>query len=362
MKTAVFSIHHFERTFFNRLTAHFSHDLTYFEANLNLQTAPLAAGFDCVCCFVQDTLDEPTLKFLKEAGIRLIALRSAGYNNVDLEAADLYEIKVMRVPAYSPHAVAEYAVGLLLSLNRKIHKAYARVRDQNFSLEGLVGFDLFGKTIGVIGTGRIGTVFSTIMNGFGCKVIAYDPVPNLDLLKQNKVSYLPLNEIYQRSDLISLHVPLLPGTRHMIDKVALEQMKPGALIINTGRGALIDSCALIDALKSGHVGGAALDVYEEEEGIFFRNLSDQILKDDILARLMSFPNVLMTSHQAFLTSEALLKITETTLQNISDFEAGRDSENEVRAATHIANHPENQAGAIAPANKKSKEETRHESK
>ncbi len=335
MKIAVFSSHHFEKKFLNAVNAEHHHSLTFFEPMLNEQTAPLAQGFDGVCCFVSDHVDAQTLNALKTGGVRLIALRSAGYNNVDLVAAAKLGLTVVRVPAYSPHAVAEYAVGLLLSVNRKIHKAYMRVHGQNFSLEGLMGFDLYGKTVGVIGTGRIGAVFATIMKGFGCDVIAYDSFVNQELVAKKTVTYVSLSELYQRADVISLHVPLLPSTHHLVNSETLPQMKDGILIINTGRGALIDSLALIEALKSGKIGGAGLDVYEEEEGIFYKDLSEHVLKDDVLARLITFPNVLMTSHQAFLTKEALQKIAETTLQNITDFETNRPLLNQVQAKTHL---------------------------
>lgn len=344
MKVAFFSTHHFEREFFVAAKTSHGHDLTFFEPMLNVQTAPLAKGFDCVCCFVSDQLDAPTLQALQQNGVRFIALRSAGYNNVNLEASDRLGFTVVRVPAYSPHAVAEHTVGLLLSLNRKIHKAYARVREMNFSIEGLMGFNLFGKTVGVIGTGRIGSVFATIMKGFGCHVIAYDPMPNSVLSEKKIVTYVPLEELYKKSDVISLHVPLFPDTKYMINSKTLAQMKRGVILLNTGRGALIDSHAVIESLKSGHLGGAGLDVYEEEEGIFFKDLSDQVLKDDVLARLLTFPNVLMTSHQAFLTKEALEHIAATTLQNISDFEARRESVNQVHATTHIAPKSSKQDG------------------
>ncbi len=336
MKVAFFSTHNFEREFFKARNTGHHFDLSFFEPAMNQQTAPLAKGFDCICCFVSDRLDAITLQSLKQFGVQLIALRSAGYNNVDLEAADRLGLTIVRVPAYSPHAVAEHAVGLLLSLNRKIHKAYARVRELNFSLDGLTGFDLFGKTVGVVGTGRIGSVFATIMKGFGCHVIAFDPMPNLALIEKGAVIYVSLEELYKKSDVISLHVPLFPETKHMINGAALAQMKRDLILLNTGRGELIDSVALIETLKSGKIGGAGLDVYEEEEGIFFKDLSDQVLKDDVLARLLTFPNVLMTSHQAFLTKEALEKIAEITLQNISDFKSGRKLSNQVHAKTHIA--------------------------
>jgi D-lactate dehydrogenase len=244
-------------------------------------------------------------------------------------------LKVARVPAYSPHGVAEYAVGLLLALNRKIHKAYNRVRDLNFSLEGMMGFDLIGKTVGVIGTGKIGTVFSRIMKGFGCNIIAYDMIPNEELTREKIAKYVNLSRLFRESDIISLHAPLLPATRHIIDKKAISKMKKGVFLINTGRGALIDSKDLVEALKSGCIGAAGLDVYEEEEGVFFRDLSNQVLRDDALARLLSFPNVIISSHQAFLTKEAMENISQTTLQNISDFKEKKVLVNEVHVKTHF---------------------------
>jgi D-lactate dehydrogenase len=336
MKIAMFDTHKFEKEIFELANKKSNHEITYFETRLTSQTAALASGFRCACCFVDDVLDERNLKHLSDEKVKLIALRSAGFNQVNLKAADRLGITIVRVPSYSPHSVAEYAVGLLLSLNRKIHKAYARIQEQNFSLEGLVGTNLFGKTIGIIGTGKIGSVFATIMYGFGCKVIAYDPNPNAVLIKQKILNYVTLAEIYKMSDVISLHLPLMPKTKHIIDAEALASMKKGLVLINTGRGALIDSAALIAALKSGHLSGAALDVYEEEEGIFFRDLSDQVLKDDVLVRLMAFPNVLITSHQAFLTHESLNKIAEVTLQNVTDFELKRKLKNQVHAETHMA--------------------------
>jgi D-lactate dehydrogenase len=260
----------------------------------------------------------------------LIALRSAGYNHVDLDAAGRLGFVVVRVPEYSPHAVAEHTVGLILALNRKTHRAYNRVREANFSLEGLVGFDLVGKTCGIVGTGKIGAVVARILRGFGCRLLAFDLTPNQTFSQQFDVQYTELPTLYRDSDIISLHVPLTPATQHLINAEALAQMKPGVMLINTGRGALVDSRALIDALKRGQVGAAGLDVYEEEEGIFFRNLSEQVLQDDVLARLLTFPNVLITSHQAFLTREALANIADTTLANVSAFERGERLLNEVR--------------------------------
>jgi D-lactate dehydrogenase len=331
MKVAVFDAHRFERNFFDRKNETYKHSLTYFEPRLTVETAKLAESFPASCAFANDRLNESTLTILASGGTRLVALRSAGFNHVDLVAANRLGIKVVRVPAYSPYSVAEHAIALVLALNRKICKANSRVRELNFSLDGLVGFDLHGKTAGIIGAGRIGSVLATIMRGFGCEVLAFDPIPNPNLADIG-VIYVTLPELYQRSDIISLHVPLTKASRHMLDSTAFKQMKAGVMLINTGRGALIDTKALIGSLKTGHIGSAGLDVYEEEENIFFQDLSDQVLQDDTLARLMTFPNVLITSHQGFLTQEALSNIAETTLQNISDFEANRSLVNEVRTA------------------------------
>ena len=332
MKVAVFNAHSFDREFISRTNLEFKHDITFFETKLTLETVKLAEGYPCICCFVSDQLDSKTLPILAKLGVKLIALRSAGYNHVDLNEAKRVGIKVVRVPAYSPNAVAEHAVALLLALDRKIPKAYNRVRDLDFSLEGLMGFDLCGKTVGVIGTGKIGRVFVKIMNGFDCNVIAFDPSPNANIQSNKMAKYVTLTELYQESDIISLHLPLTPDTKHMINPEAMSHMKKGVYLINTGRGALIDTVALIAGLKTGQIGAAGLDVYEEEENIFYRNLSDQVLKDDVLARLLTFPNVLITSHQAFFTSEAVTNISQTTLQNIADFEAGKVLTNEVKAS------------------------------
>ncbi|MEW6057629.1 MAG: 2-hydroxyacid dehydrogenase [Bdellovibrionota bacterium] len=335
MKTAIFSAHKFEKPFFEQANKEFGHDLTFFEPRLNEQTAALAKGYDAICAFVNDQLNEKTLTRLKAQGARIIALRSAGFNHVDLDAAAMLGLPIVRVPEYSPYAVAEHAVGLLLALNRKIHRAYERVRESNFSLDGLVGFDIHGKTVGVIGTGKIGSVFARIMKGFGCRVLAYDVEPDAFLSKTYGVEYVSLNELYQASDIISLHIPLTPKTNHLIDEPVFAKMKRGAILINTGRGALIDTRALILALKNGSLGAAGLDVYEEEEAVFFQDLSDKVLQDDVLARLLTFPNVLVTSHQAFLTCEALANIATTTLMNIKEFEKHHRLVNEVRAQTHV---------------------------
>ena len=330
MKLAFFDTHRFERETFEEANARFAHELTFFEPRLTRHTAPLAVGFEAVCSFVNDHLDAEALAVLRRNGVRLVALRSAGYNHVDLTAAARLGLPVVRVPEYSPYAVAEHAVGLILALNRKIHRAFNRVREANFSLDGLVGFDLHGKTVGIIGTGRIGSVLARIMHGFGCQLLAYDLKQNERLAAQFGLRYVDLAELYSRSDIISLHVPLTPQTHHLIDAKALARMKRGVFLINTGRGALIDSRALIAALKSGHVGAAGLDVYEEEEGVFFQDLSNQVLQDDVLARLLTCPNVLITSHQAFLTREALVNIAETTLANVRAFERGEPLVNQVQ--------------------------------
>lgn len=320
MKIAFFDTHGFDRKYFEEANKKFKHEIHFFKVSLDSQSAKLAAGFDCVCAFVNDNLKAETLKVLKEGGIRLVALRSAGFNHVDLKAAQDFGLPIVRVPAYSPYAVAEHAVALLMTLNRKTHKAYQRVRDANFSLDGLVGHDVHGKTVGVIGTGKIGAVFAKIMRGFGCQVLAFDLSPVKEL-QDLGVTYVDQQRLYQESDIVSLHVPLNKQTHHMIGTQALSLMRPGAILINTSRGGLIDTKALIVALKKEQLGGAALDVYEEEEGLFFRDQSEHVLQDDDLARLMTFPNVLITAHQAFLTHEALTNIAETTLDNVQKFES-----------------------------------------
>jgi D-lactate dehydrogenase len=331
VQVALFDTRTYDREAFAAANARYGHAITWFEPRLTPETAALAAGFPAVCSFVNDRVDAAAIGILRQNGVRLLALRSAGYNHVDLEAAGAAGLRIVRVPEYSPHAVAEHAVALLLTLNRKIHRAFSRVRDANFSLEGLVGFDLCGRTVGVVGTGRIGEVFARIMRGFGCRVLACDLKPLGDLMTAG-VRYVDLETLYREADVISLHVPLTPATRHLIDDAALRLMRRGVMLINTSRGALIDTPALIAALKRGHVGSAGLDVYEEEAGIFFSDLSDQVLQDDVLARLLTFPNVLVTSHQAFLTHEALANIADTTLASIAAFERGDPLQHEVRAA------------------------------
>ncbi|MBX2987216.1 MAG: 2-hydroxyacid dehydrogenase [Bdellovibrionaceae bacterium] len=329
MKIAFFDTHRFERPIIEAAGASHRHEAVFFEHRLTEQTVASAAGFPAICSFVNDRLNAAVLRQLHRNGTRLIALRSAGFNHVDLAVAQELGLSVARVPAYSPYSVAEHAVTLILALNRKICRASARIHELNFSLDGLVGFDLHGKTVGVVGTGRIGAVMARIMAGFGCEVLAFDLAPDAEVAGIKGVKYVSLDEIFQRSDILSLHVPLTPQTRHLIDDRSLSLMKPGVMLINTSRGALIDAKALIRALKTGHVGAAGLDVYEEEEGVFFHDLSEQILADDVLARLLTFPNVLITAHQAFLTREALHNIAETTWDNVTAFEKGEKLENEV---------------------------------
>ena len=324
MIISFFSTQSYDREYFDRFNGR--HEIRYFDASLNEQTAKLTSGSQAVCAFVNDKITDGVIQQLADNGVKLIALRSAGYNNVDLASAKAHGITVVRVPAYSPHAVAEHAVALILTLNRKTHKAYNRVREGNFSLERLTGFDLYGKTVGVIGTGKIGAVFCRIMAGFGCKVLAFDVFENKALITEG-VFFLPLNDILAQADIISLHCPLNDQTQHLINSRTLSLMKPGAMLINTGRGALIDTPAVIKALKSGQLGYLGIDVYEQEGDLFFRDFSESIIQDDVIMRLMSFPNVLITAHQAFFTEEALSQIAETTLQNISDFEDKKEGLN-----------------------------------
>lgn len=329
MHIAFFSTQSYDREYFERFNTMARHQLHFWETPLDEQTAQLAAGYDAVCIFVNDRCNAEVIKILKEKGVRLVALRCAGFNNVDLAAVKEHGLAVVRVPAYSPHAVAEHAVALILTLNRKTHKAYNRVREGNFSLERLTGFDLFQKTVGVVGTGKIGSVFAQIMLGFGCHVLAFDIYENQELVNKG-VRYLPLSGLLAASDIVSLHCPLNDQTRHLINAESLKKMKPGAMLLNTGRGALIDTKAVVAALKSGQLGYLGLDVYEQEEHLFFRDHSETIIQDELILRLMSFPNVLITAHQAFFTEEALSEIATVTLQNISDFEAGVFLKNEVK--------------------------------
>ena len=320
--TAVFDTKRYDRDALQSASNAGLIDWRFLDFRLTRDTAATAAGARAVCVFVNDQLDRPCLEAIAAQGVQLVALRCTGFNNVDLTAAAELGLTVTRVPVYSPHAVAEHAVALLLTLNRKIHRSFNRVRELNFSLDGLVGFDLHGKTAGIMGTGKIGRIVATILRGFGMKVLAYDPFPNSDWAKENGVQYVEAAELAKVSDVISLHIPLTPETRHIVDKESLALMKPGAILINVSRGGLIEAAALIEALKSGRLGGVGLDVYEEEEGIFFEDLSGQVLQDDELARLLTFPNALITSHQAFLTREALSDIARTTIANLEALEQG----------------------------------------
>ncbi len=325
MKIAIYSSKPYERPFLDAANARASksgaHELVYLDVQLSPATAGAAHGCAAVALFSGDDASGPVLRALHAGGTRLVALRSAGFNHVDVAEADRLGLVVLRVPAYSPHAIAEHAIGLMLSLNRKLHRAYNRVREQNFSLAGLMGFDMHGKTAGVIGTGRIGAVVCQLLTGFGCRVLANDLQPNPECQALG-VRYVPLAELYAQSDILTLHCPLTPDTRHLIDAAAFAAMKPGAMLINTSRGAVVDTRALIAALKRGRLGSVGLDVYEEEGDLFFRDLSEEVIQDDVFVRLLTFPNVLITAHQAFFTREACTAIAETTIRNATDFERG----------------------------------------
>ncbi|MEL6553795.1 MAG: 2-hydroxyacid dehydrogenase [Cyanobacteria bacterium J06621_11] len=328
MKIAFFSAKSYDQKSFNLANQDYSHDLTFFEPRLTVKTIALAAGFPAVCVFINDELDAATLRELAANGTELIAMRCAGYNNVDLAVAQELKLTVVRVPAYSPYAVAEHAAGLILMLNRKLYKAYNRVREDNFELKGLLGFDLHNKTVGVIGTGKIGECFARIMNGFGCKLLAYDIQENVSMLEMG-AKYVDLSTLLGSADVISLHCPLLPDTYHLINSDSIQQLKPGAMLINTSRGGLIDTDAAIEGLKSGKIGYLGIDVYEDEGSLFFQDLSDTIIQDDTFQLLQSFSNVVVTAHQAFFTQEAIANIANTTLTNISEIERTGRCHNEV---------------------------------
>lgn len=322
MRTILFSSQNYDRESFLGAQLPAGIELQFQAARLSLDTAALAERHEVVCAFINDDLSAPVLEQLAAGGTRLIALRSAGYNHVDLSAAQRLGLDVVRVPAYSPHAVAEHAVALILALNRRLHRAYNRTREGDFTLHGLTGFDLVGKTVGIVGTGQIGATFARIMAGFGCQLLAYDPFPN-PAVEALGARYLDLPELLAQSQIISLHCPLTEDSRYLINQQSLAHMQPGAMLINTGRGGLVDTPALIEALKSGQLGYLGLDVYEEEAQLFFEDRSDLPLQDDVLARLLTFPNVIVTAHQAFLTREALAAIAETTLHNIASWAAGK---------------------------------------
>lgn len=328
MKIAVFSTKQYDRKFLEEANRGFGHELHFFEPRLTEETVQLANGFPCVCAFVNDQLPPRILKVLYQNGTRVIALRCAGFNNVDLATAKELHLQVVRVPAYSPHSVAEHTVALMLSLNRKIHRAYSRVREGNFTLDGLLGFDFHGRTVGIVGTGKIGSIVAQIMNGFGCHLIGHDIHPNSACIAMG-MQYVSMSELLQRSDVISLHCPLVPESHHLINADAISMMKPGSMLINTSRGAVIDTRAVLHGLKTGIIGSLGIDVYEEEADYFFEDLSEQFIADDVLARLLTFPNVLVTGHQAFFTHEAMTAIAETTLRNAQEIETTGQCINEI---------------------------------
>ena len=323
-----FDIKDYDKEFFKKYSKDYDFEMTFLQVRLSEETAHLTKGYDVVCAFTNDDINKETIDLISENGIKLLAMRCAGFNNVSLK--DIHNrFKVVRVPAYSPHAIAEYTVGLILAINRKIHKAYVRTREGNFSINGLMGIDLYQKTAGIIGTGKIGQILIKMLKGFDMNVIAYDPFPNQKIADELGFKYVSLDELYAEADVISLNCPLTKETKYMINRRSMLKMKDGVMIVNTGRGALIDSVDLVEALKDKKVGAAALDVYEEEEEYFFEDKSSQVIEDDILGRLLSFHNVLMTSHQAYFTEEAVEAITVTTLNNIKAFVEGKELLNEV---------------------------------
>lgn len=330
IRIAFFDAKSYDRETFEEVNARFGFDIRFYKERLRPSTVALAKGADAVCIFVNAECDREVIARLAESGVKLIALRCAGFNNVDLQAAQEHGVRVVRVPAYSPHAVAEYAVTLMLSLNRKVYRSVFRTREGNFKLKGLLGFDMYGKTVGLIGLGRIAKELVKILRGFGMKVLAYDNYPDLDFAREHEVSLVTLDELYAQSDIISLHCPLVPETTHLINAASIAKMKPGVMLINTGRGKLIHTEDLIEGLRSHQVGSAGLDVYEEEANYFYEDRSDKMLDDDKLVLLLMMPNVIITSHQAFFTREATFNIGLTTLQNIQDFTEGRELVNEVK--------------------------------
>ena len=327
-KIAFFGGKPYDIASFDKVNEKYNYDIRYYKGHLNPNNVVLTQDTDVVCIFVNDTADAAVIDAMVDNGVKLLALRCAGFNNVDLKAAK-GKLPVVRVPAYSPYAVAEYSLALMLSLNRKIHRAYWRTRDGNFSLNGLMGFDMHGKTIGIIGTGKIAKILIRLLKGFGMRILAYDLYPDMKFAGEEGISYVSLDELYRESDIISLHCPLTDQTKYMIDKDSIDKMKEGVMIINTGRGQLINTNDLIEGLKEKKIAAAGLDVYEEEGEYFYEDKSDKIIDDDVLARLLSFNNVIVTSHQAFFTKEALHNIAETTLQNIEDFRCHRPLVNEV---------------------------------
>lgn len=328
MKVTVFSTHPFDRPSLEEANQN-RHTLNFLEVRLTEETVSLAQNSEAIALFTMDHATAPVLEALHTYGVRFIALRSAGFNHVDMKRAAQLGIRVARVPAYSPYAVAEHTIALILALNRKIYRAHNRVREMNFSLNGLTGFDINGKTAGIIGTGKIGGILAKILHGFGCRLLGYDRYPDQELTDRYGLQYVGLEEMYAQADILSLHVPLMPETRHLINAETIARMKPGVMLINTSRGGLVHTKAVINGLKSGHIGYFGMDVYEEEDGLFFEDHSNSIVQDDVIARLLTFNNVLITSHQAFLTDTALKNIAETTIHNLDCFEKGTDSGNEV---------------------------------
>ncbi len=338
-RIAFFDTKPYDRRYFDQANESFGYEIRYYRGRLNDNSVPLTQDADVACIFVHDEASAPIIRQLKDNGVRLLALRCAGFNNVDLKAAAECGLPVVRVPRYSPYAVAEHAVALMLALNRKIHRAYWRTRDGNFSLHGLMGFDMHGKTAGLIGTGQIARILARILKGFGMKVIAFDPYPDLGWAETEGVNYVPLNELYARSDIISLHCPLTPETEYLINDESIARMKDGVMIVNTGRGKLIHTDMLIEGLKNNKIGSAGLDVYEEEADYFYEDKSDKIIDDDTLARLLSFNNVIVTSHQGFFTREAVRNIAEVTLENIRDFLEGKPLVHQITAPGENAEKP-----------------------
>ncbi|WP_300331111.1 2-hydroxyacid dehydrogenase [Fusobacterium sp.] len=327
-KVLFYDIKDYDKEFFKRYGKDYNIEMKFLREKLTEETVDLTKGFDVVCAFTNDDINKNVIDGMAENGIKLLAMRCAGFNNVDLKAIK-NRFKVVRVPAYSPYAIAEYTIGMILSLNRKIHKAYVRTREGNFSINGLMGFDLYGKTVGIIGAGKIAQILIKILKGFGTKVIAYDPYPNEKVAKELGFEFVDLDTLYANSDIISLNCPLTKDTKYIINRNSMNKMKDGVMIVNTGRGMLIDTVDLIEALKDKKIGAAALDVYEEEEDYFFEDMSNKVIEDDILGRLLSFHNVLVTSHQAYFTEEAVEAITNVTLNNIKDFIEGKELVNEV---------------------------------
>ncbi|WP_269472041.1 MULTISPECIES: 2-hydroxyacid dehydrogenase [Fusobacterium] len=329
MKILFYDTKPYDKEFFNKYNKGYGFDIKYLTGKLTEESADLAKGYDIISIFVNDTVDKKVIDILVECGVKLIAMRCAGYNNVSLKDID-GKIKVVRVPAYSPYSIAEYTAGMIMTLNRKIHKAYIRTREGNFSITGLMGYDLHEKTAGIIGAGKIAQILIKILKGFGMKVIAYDPYPNYEKAKELGFEFTDLDTLYKEADIISLNCPLTKETRYMINRNSMNKMKDGVMIVNTGRGMLIDTVDLIEALKDKKIGAAALDVYEEEADYFFEDYSNMVIEDDILGRLLSFNNVLVTSHQAFFTKEAVEEITRVTMENIKRFQEGKPLENEVK--------------------------------